>query len=265
VTTGPGKGKEPAYPIGSVDKALRLLLLFREHPALRLSEAAAEIGVAGSTAHRLLAMLQYHGFVSQDERSHLYLPGPSLLDVGLSVVDSMDVRTVARPHLERLCADLEETVHLAVLEGTDVRFLDGFEPEQPLRVASRTGRRLPAHATAVGKILLSHLDRSEVVTLLPARLAPVTSRTTTSRSKLLRELKATQERGWAANTGEAEDEIASVAVAFVDHRTGARAAISVAAPAFRFDEPARARCTEAAQATAELIEASLGAPSAASV
>lgn len=200
----------PGYPIGSVDKALRLLLLFRERSTLRLSEAAAEIGVAVSTAHRLLAMLQFHGFVFQDERSRLY-------------VSSMDLRSVARPHLERLCFEVDETVHIAILEGAHVRYVDSAEPSKPLRVASRTGQRLPAHATAVGKLLLSYLEPAQLEALLPGRLEGLTPRTVTSRTKLVCELKERRAQGWAQNTGEAEEDISSIAVAIVDERVGARA------------------------------------------
>jgi DNA-binding IclR family transcriptional regulator len=254
VATGAGEGKEPAYPIGSVDKALRLLLLFREHPTVRLSEAAAAIGVAGSTAHRLLAMLQFHGFVSQDERSRFYVPGPSLLEVGLNVVRSMDIRTVARPHLERLCAELEETIHLAVLEGANVRFLDGLEPDKPLRVASRTGLRLPAHATAVGKVLLAQMDVDRITELLPVPLPRVTQNTTTSLPKLLRQLKEVRERGWAVNKGEAEEDISSIAVAIQGAHGAPHGAISVATPAFRVDADID-RHVKAAQKAADRIAA----------
>ena len=66
VKAGLEPGQEPAYPIASVNNALRLLLLFRGQPRVRLSEASEHLGVAHSTAHRLLAMLAYHGFVRQE-------------------------------------------------------------------------------------------------------------------------------------------------------------------------------------------------------
>src|SRR5215475_12021196 len=78
--------ERPAYPIASVDKALRLLMLFREQTTVRLSEASAHLGVAHSTAHRLLAMLAYHGFVRQERDTKAYVAGPALIEVGLAVV-----------------------------------------------------------------------------------------------------------------------------------------------------------------------------------
>src|SRR5437899_96074 len=84
--------KVPTYPIGSVNNALRLLLMFRDHPLIRVSEAGVALGVAPSTAHRLLAMLEYHGFVQQDEETRGYRSGPALVDIGLTAVRSIDVR-----------------------------------------------------------------------------------------------------------------------------------------------------------------------------
>src|ERR1700749_1750310 len=89
----------PSYPISSVGNALRLLLLFREQQSVRLTEACAYLGVAHSPAHRLLAMLIQHGFVRQ-ESSRAYRPGPMLVEIGLAVVQKMDVRMQARPFLE---------------------------------------------------------------------------------------------------------------------------------------------------------------------
>ena len=72
--------------------------------------------MAQSTAHRLMAMLAYHDFVRQDPFSRAYRAGPALIDVGLSVVRAMDIRSIARPFLEELMQQVGETVHLATLE-----------------------------------------------------------------------------------------------------------------------------------------------------
>ena len=108
--------KVPNYPIGSVSNALRLLLMFREDPLIRVSEASSALGVAPSTAHRLLAMLEYHGFVQQDPATRGYRAGPAVIDIGLSAVRSIDVRSHLLPYMERLCDEVDETVQLMVLE-----------------------------------------------------------------------------------------------------------------------------------------------------
>src|SRR5450432_2337348 len=109
VSSPPVGTPRPQYPIESVDNALRLLLMFRDRGEIRLSEAREALGVAQSTAHRLMAMLAYHDFVRQDPGSRAYRAGPALIDVGLSVVRAMDIRAIARPHLEALMQQVGET------------------------------------------------------------------------------------------------------------------------------------------------------------
>src|SRR6202007_2070573 len=137
----------PAYPIASVNNALLLLLLFREQPRVRLTDACKYLGVAHSTAHRLLAMLAHHGFVQQEPVTRAYVAGPALVEVGLAVVGSLNVREQARAVMEELAAETGETVHLGALEGNQVRYVDGLESERALRVVARTGTLAPAHCT----------------------------------------------------------------------------------------------------------------------
>lgn len=227
----------PSYPIGSVDNALRLLMLFRKRNRLRVSDAAEDLGVARSTAHRLLAMLEYHDFVAQDTTTRLYVAGPSLTDIGLAIVRDMDIRTVARPVLEALGREVGETVHLLILRGSDVLFIDSVETSNVLRVGSRIGMVLPAYSTAGGKALLAYLPREEVRSMYPnARLAKVTTRTVTGRAELLRELDLIKKRGYGINMGESESDIAAVAAPIIDRHGQMRASLAIAAPMARATE-----------------------------
>lgn len=232
----------PNYPIESVNRALRLVWMFRDRSEIRLADARDYLGVGQSTAHRLMAMLVYHGFAVQDPIARTYKAGPALVEVGLAVVGRMDLRTVARPILEDLAAETGETVHLGVLEGGDVRFVDVIESELALRVAGRVGRLLPAYATSLGKSMLAQLTTERVRTLYPQEsLAPVTSNTLTRRSALLEELEHARERGYAVNTEESEDGVASVGVAVIHPTRGPVAAVTVAAPITRMSEGKRER------------------------
>ena len=162
----------PAYPIASVNNALLLLLLFREQPRVRLTDACKYLGVAHSTAHRLLAMLAHHGFVQQEPVTRAYIAGPALVEVGLAVVGSLNVREQARPMMEELAAETGETVHLGVLEGDQVRYVDAVESERALRVVARTGTLVPAHCTSLGKALLAQLTDQQVAALYPTSAEP---------------------------------------------------------------------------------------------
>src|SRR3954451_6402279 len=105
---------KPNYPVESVDRALALLLLLGERKSMSVSEASRAVGVAPSTAHRLLAALQYRGFVAQDPSTRAAGRGPVLLELGLSVVRGLDIRAQARPVMERLVREVGETAHLAI-------------------------------------------------------------------------------------------------------------------------------------------------------
>src|SRR5271156_2674895 len=102
----------PQYPIESVDNALKLLLLLGEQPQIRLSEATRYLGVASSTAHRLLAMLAYRGFVRQDPVSKAYLPGPSLTGVAFAIFGRIDIAGTVTPVMRGLSESVCETVHV---------------------------------------------------------------------------------------------------------------------------------------------------------
>ncbi len=249
---------KPKYPIESVDNALRLLLEFREREGFGVSEAGEHLGVAPSTAHRLLSMLQYRGFAVQDEESRSYRPGPALVEIGLKAVRDMSLLNQARPAIERLSGLVGETVHLLVREGADVRFVDGVESVRALRVTSRTGLLLPAHCTAGGKALLAQLDVDALRELYPAAtLSGLTSRSTRRRADLERELVTVRERGFALNVGESEDDVTAVGVSVRDHRARHRAAIAVALPSVRASEERLDAITAAALAVARELGAML--------
>lgn len=225
----------PQYPIESVGNALKLLLMFRTKPYVRLSEARDELGVAHSTAHRLMSMLVYYDFVRQDAMSRAYVAGPALVDVGLSVVRSWDIRATAHDLLERIRDELKETANLAQLDGRTVRFLDSVESRFALRVASRTGVRLPAYSTSMGKALLAELTIEDLHALFPDEQLEErpTDKTITLRSDLEAELTRVRRRGYAVNTGESEVGVSAVGVAVVHPTRGPVAGLSVSAPVIR--------------------------------
>lgn len=226
--------RAPRYPIKSVDNALALLLMFRETQLIRVSEASARLGVGRSTAHRLLAMLEYHGFIQQDAASKAYRAGSALTEIGLGIVRAMDIREQLRPHLEQLRDDLGETVHLMVLQGTESLFLDSVESSKALRTSSRIGRSYPAHATSGGKALLAELPEARLAELYPkGRLGPGSNKTM---ADLKRELDVVRKRGYGSNRGETEPDVAAVAVAIKSSFGRPTAAIAVSAPLSRLSE-----------------------------
>lgn len=230
----PGVGRAPQYPIESVDNALKVLLLLGERPELRLTEVSEYLGVASSTAHRLLAMLSYRGFVRQDERSRVYQPGTALTGVAFAILQRFDFRSVLRPFLERLNTELRETVHLGLLDGPVVRFVDAIESPQAVRVASRLGRSMPAPSTSTGKAMLAELAPAELHALFPGEdLEGLTENSLRTRTALEQQLATVRERGYATSSEESEQGVSSVAVAFPFSRSPARIAFNASVPTSR--------------------------------
>lgn len=207
-------GPAPQYPVESIDHALRVLLMLGEQSSVGVSEVGDRLGVATSTAHRLLAMLRYRGFVRHDPQTRRYFPGPTLDDLGFGVLRRFDGRALARPVLQRLSTELGETVHFGRLEGAHVRFVDSVESVRALRVASRSGRTMPAHCTSTGKVLLANLPDEEVCRLYPDEgLLRLTERSIGSRSELLGVLRRVRADGFATSREESEEGVSSVAMA----------------------------------------------------
>jgi IclR family acetate operon transcriptional repressor len=231
---------KPPYAIESVDNALRILQALRDSGRVRVSDLAAELGIARSTAHRLLAMLVYRDFAIQaDDRS--YLPGPALSAQPLRGEPAQQLRQVLRPHMEALCDQVSETVNLMVRLGTQTRFLHTVESTQILRVGDRQGTILPAWRTSGGKALLADLPDAQLTALLRgAGGRPPEGITDAERRSLAAELRRVREQGYAENLEETESGVCAVGVC-VRGRTGeALAALSVSAPSVRYT-PDRAR------------------------
>lgn len=244
------------YPIESVDNALRLLLLLRERSRIGVAEAARHLGVAPSTAHRLLAMLRHHGFAVQDA-GRRYRPGPVFAELGLARRTSRDLRAVMLPHLETLSRELQETVHLVVLQGTAVRFIDGVEATHALRVGSRAGMSLPAHSTSGGKVLLAQLPSAELEALYPRGLPAAYGPGVTDLAALRRQLATARRVGYAVNREESERGITGVGVCLRDSSGQVRGALAVGMPTARCPNTRIPTVAKALQAAADRVRAEL--------
>ena len=216
----------PAYAIASVDSALLLATLLQQEGAMRVTDAAARLGVSVSTAHRLLGMLVYRDFAEQlPDRS--YAAGAVLRRGRLQQAPVTRLRDVALPHLRTLVDEVGETANAMVLAGTDVRFVATVQSEQVLRVGDRTGRTLPAHLSSGGKAVLATLDDER-------RTAVLESLDAAEAAALERELRVIRRRGYAVNDQATEPGLIAVGVAVPPAGGVTGAALSLAAPSARY-------------------------------
>lgn len=216
----------------SVDNSLRLLLLVAGKARVGVSEAAAELGVAPSTAYRLLSTLRYRGFVIQG-RDRTYRAGPALEEMVSSRMSRANLAELAQSALVALRDETSETCHLMVRVGRQVRIIASVESTQMLRVGSREGAMLPAHYTSGGRLLLAELPTDEFEDLYPRSGLPSMGLTVASMSSLRRELARCRKQGYAVNTGQTERGVCAVGVLVAD-MDGPVGALSVSVPSVRY-------------------------------
>lgn len=222
----------PRHRVESVDHALQILLLLQTQPEIRVTVAAREVGIAASTAHRLLTTLASRGFVTQDRVTKAYRLGRALIELGVQATSSSNLREVSEPHLKALTVKLGETANLVVLQGSKVQFIAGFESNQQVRTHVLTGTLLPAYATSGGKILLADLSKEALHELYPRGLRKLTTKTKTF-TQLVEELSLVVMRGYAVNQDESESSLSAVAVPLRDMVGRTVAAVAVSAPSAR--------------------------------
>jgi DNA-binding IclR family transcriptional regulator len=222
------------YPVTAIDNALRVLDLVATRGSVRVADVADELEVAPSTAHRLLGTLLARGFVRQHEPTRRYEVGHALLALTDQLAAHRSIVEIARPSLVAAARDLGETVHLGVLDGADVRYLDAIESPRAVRVAARTGRSLPAHWTSIGKVLLADLGEEDLRRRVGhGPLSAGTDRSITDLDALVDDLTLSRARGFAINVGESEDDVTSVAIAVADPHGATIAGLGCAAPVHR--------------------------------
>lgn len=244
--------------LSSVTAALRLLKLFSvDEPELGITEMARRLGVAKSTAHRLASTLLAEGFLEQIADEGRYRLGLQLFAVGSLVRRRMDVSKQALPHLHKLRDRSDETVQLAVLDGTDIMYLFNLESQQAIRMRSYLGVRKPAFCTSEGRALLAY-SPPLLARVLRSTLKPRTPNTVTDPAELSALIASVRETGHAIDDEESELGMRGVAAPVFDAQGQAVAAVGLAGPAQRLTKKSLRRFAPMVIETAQAISARLG-------
>lgn len=243
----------------SVSNALAVLEAFTpDRPELGVTELATRLGLGKSTVHRLLVTLAQRGYVRKDPESDRYRLGLKALEVGALVAAQLTIREAVAPFLRRLLDATRETIHLGVLDGGDVVYIDKLESQQALQMYSRVGRRAPAHCTALGKALLAFQPDDALARLLRRRLPAHTPRTLTDPARLREELGRVRQAGVAVDDEEFEVGLKCVAAPLRDHTGRVVASLGLAGPAVRLPSRRVAALADLVRATAGEASAALG-------
>lgn len=248
--------------VSSVVRALGILQAFAQaEGALSLGELSARVGMPKSSVHRLVSTLEREGFLSRHAETGRYQLGLAVLKLAGPALASIDLRQVARPALEGLARELQDTVHLAVLDRGEVIYIDKIESPSRVQMVSHIGGRCPAHCTGLGKAMLAYLSEDEVGRIVEERgLSALTPATITSTDSLRVELQAIRARGYAVDEGEHEAMVRCVAAPIHDSRRQVVGAVSATTVVAGWEAEHRAAMTRAVVETARSVSATLGAP-----
>jgi IclR family transcriptional regulator, KDG regulon repressor len=220
--------------LSSVANAMRLLRAFSEDEfELGVSELAKRLGLAKSTVHRLASTLVRERILERGARDGKYRPGLVLFELGSLVRRKMDVSGEARPHLKALMEHTGETVHLGVLDGHSVLYINRFESRRAIRMGFGIGVRAPLHCTALGKALLAYQPSEFIEETIAQGLARYTDATITGPQALRQELAAIRARGYAVEDQEAESGLRSIAAVVRNDAGAVIACLGLAGPAHR--------------------------------
>lgn len=247
--------------VPAASRALDILELFLDAPVLAAADVVNRLGLPRTTVHELLGTLVDRSYLLVVPGQPLrYQLGVRLFQLGSVFAQQLDLAREAQRVAAEVAAECDETVHVAILDGTDVIYIARVESTHPVRMISAVGRRLPAHSTGVGKMLLSSLTDEEIDALYRDRdeLPSVTPNTITSVSRLRAELAEIDARGLAYDEAESSEDVHCVATGVRDHSGAMVAAMSVSVPVMRWSTERRDVLADLVRAGSARLSESLG-------
>ncbi|GAB3854230.1 IclR family transcriptional regulator [Dactylosporangium cerinum] len=232
-------------PVKSAGRTLDVLEVLADEPrSWTLVELARALGIPKSSLHGLMRTLTARGWVRADETGTRFRLGMRSLQVGAAYLDGDDSVAVIAGVLDELSRRLGETVHLGRIDGNQIVYLAKRDSTHRLRLYSAVGRRLPAHATALGKALLAQHADGDVDQMLTWPLERLTPGTVTERGDLHRALAEVRDAGYAVDREENAEGIMCFAMA-VPLTDPATDAVSVSVPTTRMSADVERRIVAA--------------------
>jgi DNA-binding IclR family transcriptional regulator len=234
------KKPKSEYQIQTVANALRVLEEFRTEAEIGVAELSRRLGLHKNNVFRLLATLEEQGYIEQDPITERYRLGLAALELGRAFARSHPLLERCRPVLDTLAQATLESVHLGMLQNFEVVHVHGVTPDRLLLTQQRVGLRLPAHCTALGKVLVGcspdgQREAFERTTREPA-LEKRTLKTIIDSDKFLEHIRTVAGQGYALDLEECEDGLVCVAAPVHEASGRVAAAISLSAPSARVTE-----------------------------
>ena len=249
--------KEPRETpsIQSLDRGLLILeAIGKSSEAVSLGHLAELLSIDRSSAFRLANTLKRRGYLANPSSGKDYILGPSVWRLSHRYNWSKMLVTVAHDPLKALVADLNETAHLAVLQGRKVLFIDHAASSHVIAVSAQTGALLPAHCTSHGKALLADFEESELLELFGAKpLKAMTKNTIQNCRALAAECETVRDQGFALDDSEFVEGLCCISAPIRDRDGAVIASIGISAPAVRLPKDRRPECAKRVVAAATQI------------
>jgi len=248
--------------VPAVSRALDILELFLDRPALSAPQITEALGLPRTTVHELVTTLVDRGYLDATPGAPIrFRLGMRLFQLGSQFADRLDLVREAQEAAAEVAQACDETVHAAVLDGTQVVYIAKVDSTHPVRMVSAVGRRLPAHCTAVGKMLLSGLSGETLDALFPrnSTLTGMTPNSITSPTRLRTHLTRIREEGVSYDDCESNEAVRCVAAPIYDHGGRMVAAMSISVPTIRWTDARSVEWTALIRSGAEALSRRLGA------
>ena len=222
--------------VRTLSRALSIFKAFTwEAREMNLTEISEKISLAKSTTLRLLTALEEEGFIYKNPKTNHYKLGFDLYYLGLIAKESMDIRSVSRPHMENITHQTRETTNLYLLDYHDRVCFEQVESPMAIKRTVRIGERFPIWAGATGRSILAFMDRSVWVEMTK-ELVKLTEYTVAEPEEFIQELERIRQQGYAVSVGEKDYEVGCVAAPIFDSTQKVIGCLSVSGPKFRFPE-----------------------------
>lgn len=227
------KESKPTGLIQSVDRAMQIMQLLSDYGTQTVTEISQKLDVHKSTASRLLATLEQHGVVEQNQNRGAYQLGLALVGYTNSVLKDYNILDYTRPICERLGRELDETVNVAIIVGKNVINIDQITGSGAIASVNWIGKHTPIHATSSGKSIIAFMTLEKREQIIEAGLKPYTKVTLVDAQAFRNALAVVRSQGFAITIDEFEIGLTGIAAPIFDSLGNVEASISVSAPSFR--------------------------------
>jgi len=215
--------------VQTIDRTFDIIELLSAAPnGMGVTEIGKKLGLHKSTVYRLINALVRRGYLEKEQNTGLYRIGLKFVEISGLYLQQIELKTEAVPFMRQLSEQTGQVTHLAILDETEVVYIEKIDVMQSLRMYSQIGKRIPVHCSALGKVLLSAQNNVSLEnTLKKIKFTRFTENTITDAAEFRKEIEKARQKGWAADNEEHEKGIRCIAAPIRDFTGKVIAALSI--------------------------------------